>query len=147
MLEWDSWCNNLARENTHAFRIAKHSFFEQRACSSHVSKLSQFNSSQLVVPEKGGGAMSSVCDDGRLPDEELEDGPPATKENTDNMVRETKFTPNSKVTIRMATGGGFAAVMRQAKRSRHFRATRVADEGRRFPSAVLRTHIRRVPFG
>ncbi len=40
-----------------------------------------------------------------------EDGPNAAKEGTDHVVKETKLTKDSKFTIRMVQGGGFAAVV------------------------------------
>lgn len=44
-----------------------------------------------------------------------EDGPNAAKEGTDHVVKETKLTKDSKFTIRMVQGGGFAAVVRKVK--------------------------------
>ena len=44
-----------------------------------------------------------------------EDGPNAAKEGTDHVVKETQLTKDSKFTIRMAQGGGFAAVVRKGR--------------------------------
>jgi alpha-glucosidase len=53
--------------------------------------------------------------DGKYKMKSWEDGPNAAKDGTDNVIKETTLGSDSTYTVRMAPGGGFAAVLKKAE--------------------------------